>query len=237
MAEPWANPDATAMLRHTLERGYTTAIYTTLYGMEVADGDAVVDLMRRHAAQIEVMCLHLPDRNGNMRGWRYNADYEANLRAFVTFGLSGALKNFQVMTMDGTGKPHKDLDHLGIQLGQWTGHTRAGNVTENEVPGQAISQTPKHESAVSCAFTPFYDQNVCMPNGDVVLCCMDYSLKHKIGNLLTQDYYDMFSGAGLGQLMAENMIPRYSDGSLCKSCDRAKSHRLGALRQFWQSPN
>src|SRR5262245_3450585 len=85
MAEPWANPDATEMLRHALTMGYTLAIYTTLYGMTADDGAAVLGLLKQHAAQIEVLCLHLPDRNGNMRGWRYDETYEANLRHFVAF--------------------------------------------------------------------------------------------------------------------------------------------------------
>jgi|HubBroStandDraft_1064217.scaffolds.fasta_scaffold89403_1 hypothetical protein len=234
MAEPWANPDATAMLRHTLSLGYSVAVYTTLYDMTPEDGSAVVEMLRQHAPRIEVLCLHLPDRNGNMRGWRYNAEYEANLRAFIALGMSGILRNFQVMTMDQGGKPHQHLDHLGIQLGAWTGHTRAGNVGEEEVPGQGIATMPEHHSAVSCSFTPFYDQNVCLPNGDVVLCCMDYSLKHKIGNLLEQNYYEMFASGGLSGLIGENMIPRFSRDSLCKTCDRAKPHRTGATKQYWQ---
>jgi Iron-sulfur cluster-binding domain len=234
MAEPWANPDATEMLRHTLTLGYTVAIYTTLYDMTPEDGVTVVDLLRRHAAQVEVLCLHLPDRNGNMRGWRYNAEYEANLRSFIALGMSGVLRNFQAMTMDGGGKPHQDLDHMGIQLGSWSGHTRAGNVSEHDVPGQGIDPMPQHHSAVSCSFTPFYDQNVCLPNGDVVLCCMDYSLKHKIGNLLEQGYYEMFASGGLAPLIGENMTPRFSRDSLCKTCDRAKVHRVGPTRQYWQ---
>jgi Iron-sulfur cluster-binding domain len=232
MAEPWANPDATAMLRLALESGYAVAIYTTLYDMLPADGLTVVELLRHHAAQIEVLCLHLPDRNGNMRGWQYSADYETNLRRFITFGMSGVLPSFQVMTMDANGKPHPDLDHLRIQLGSWTGHTRAGNVSADDVPGQQIAGMPEHHSAVSCSFTPFYDQNVCLPNGDVVLCCMDYSLKHKIGNLLEQDYYEMFASGGLARLISENMTPRFSRDSLCKTCDRAKLHGVGATKQY-----
>ncbi len=235
MAEPWANPDATAMLRHTLESDYAVAIYTTLYDMAPADRETVVELLRRHAAQVEVLCLHLPDRNGNMRGWCHSPDYEASLRAFIALGMSGILRNFQVMTMDAGGKPHQDLDHMGIQLGHWTGHTRAGNVSEQDVSGQRIARTPEHHAAVSCTFTPFYDQNVCLPNGDVVLCCMDYSLKHKIGNLLEQDYYEMFASGSLARLVAENMTPRFSRDSLCKTCDRAKLHGIGATKQFWQS--
>lgn len=235
MAEPWANPDATAMFRHTVQSGYNTAVYTTLYGMEAEDSAAVIDLMRLHPAQVEVLCLHLPDRNGNMRGWKYSPLYEANLRSFVALGLSGLLPRFEVMTMDATGKPHHDLDHLGIQLGAWVGHTRAGNVAAHDVAGQAIQEMPVRHGAVTCSFTPFYDQNVCLPNGDVVLCCMDYSLKHKIGNLLQQDYYEMYASGGLSRLISANMDPTFSRNSLCKTCDRAKPYSVGPVKQFWQA--
>ena len=235
MAEPWANPNATAMFRHALEAGYNMAIYTTLYGMEAEDSQTVVDLMRSHAAQIEVLCLHLPDQNGNMRGWRHSALYEANLLRFISLGVSGILPRFEVMTMDSAGKPHQGLDHLGIQLGAWVGHTRAGNVGADEVPGQAILSMPVKHGAVSCSFTPFYDQNVCLPNGDVALCCIDYSLKHKIGNLLNQEYYEMYASAGLSRLISENMDPNFSRNSLCKTCDRAKPYHVGAAKHFWQA--
>lgn len=234
MAEPWAHPDATAMLRLVLEAGYQAAIYTTLYGMERADCAAVIGMLRRHAKQIEVVCLHLPDRKGNMRGWRYTADYEANLRDFIHLALSHVLPNFEVMTMDDEGKPHADLDHLGIKLGAWIGHSRAGNMDLAEAPGQKIYAKPEHASAVSCTYTRFYDQNVCLPNGDVVLCCMDYGLKHKIGNLLEQDYYEMFASGGLAALIAENMRPRFSSDSLCKTCNRAALHNVGDRKLFWQ---
>jgi hypothetical protein len=235
MAEPWANPDATAMLRHALEAGYSMAIYTTLYGMEAEDGQAVADLIRAHAPQMEVMCLHLPDRNGNMRGWKYSPTYQTNLITFIQLGLSGILPRFEVMTMDSGGKPHQDLDHLGIQLGAWVGHTRAGNVGSAEVPGQAILDMPERHGAVTCSFTPFYDQNVILPNGDVVLCCMDYSLKHKIGNLLEHEYYEMYASGGLARLISENMDPTFSRKSLCKTCDRAKSYSVGPVKHFWQA--
>lgn len=236
MAEPWANPDATEMLRHALESGFSVAVYTTLYGMSREDGVAVVDMLKQHAAQIEVLCLHLPDRNGNMRGWRHGSEYEANLRAFIALGMSNVLPQFEVMTMDASGNIHKDLEHLGIKLGSWVGHTRAGNVLEDSVGKQAMSETPEHHGAVCCSFTPFYDQNVCLPNGDVVLCCMDYSLKHKVGNLLEEDYYAMFRGAGLSRLIAENMDPNFSRESLCKTCDRATVYSVGSRKQFWESP-
>jgi hypothetical protein len=166
-----------------------------------------------------------------MRGFKYSKDYENNLIDFIDLGMTGCFGRFEVMTMDQSGRVHPSLEHLGIRLGSWVGHSRAGNVSAPS--GQAMEDTPQHHSPVSCAFTPMYDQNVVLPNGDVVLCCMDYSIKHKIGNLLEQDYYDIFAGPELGALRAKNMQFGSQD-TLCKTCNRARVHQLNAKSlQFW----
>lgn len=60
-------------------------------------------------------------------------------------------------------------------------HTRAGNVEGQQV-------TPK-AGFIHC------ERNkqcpVLLPNGDLVLCCMDYGLQYVVGNLLTQDIKDI----------------------------------------------
>lgn len=229
MSEPWANPDATEMLLLALQQGRTVAIYTTLHGMG-GDGPDCAAIISDHRDQIEVLCLHLPDANGNMRGWKHSEEYETNLRRFLDLGPS--LQQFEVMTMDRTGKVHPDLAHMGLRLHEWIGHTRAGNISGPA--GQPVLATPRHRSAVACSFTPFYDQNVVLPNGDVVLCCYDYSVRHRIGNLLEQDYYDMFAGAELGRLRAENMKLEFSDRSLCRTCDRARPLNVGTAKQYWR---
>ena len=42
-----------------------------------------------------------------------------------------------------------------------------------------------------CFNSPSFQQNVVLPNGDVYLCCMDYGLKHKIGNLYLQHFDEL----------------------------------------------
>jgi hypothetical protein len=229
MAEPWANPCATEMLGLTLDQGYNVAIYTTLYGMD--DGALVAGMLQHHRDQIEVVCLHLPDANGNMRGWKYSQAYETNLRRFIAMR---DIIPLQIMTMDGSGRVHPDLARVGIYLDRWTGHTRAGNI---EAPdGQKIEAPPRHDAAVMCSFTPLYDQNVVLPDGSVVLCCMDYSARHRIGNLLEQDYYEIFSGPGMGELRSENMQPKFSERSLCRTCNRATQLTTGpANRLMWRA--
>jgi len=42
-----------------------------------------------------------------------------------------------------------------------------------------------------CGKSPDFTTNVALPNGDVVLCCSDYGLKHPLGNLLTTNFNDL----------------------------------------------
>ena len=49
-----------------------------------------------------------------------------------------------------------------------------------------------------------FTQNVVLPNGDVYLCCCDYGLKHKIGNLFETNF--------------NNMV-RAEKYELCKNCE------------------
>jgi len=70
--------------------------------------------------------------------------------------------------------------------------SRGGNLWETKSEG------------THCKKSPSYEQNVVLPNGDVVLCCMDYGLKHKLGNLLEQSFND---------------LKRENNYDLCKSCE------------------
>lgn len=209
MAEPWANRFATEMLAYALVKGFNVAIYTTLQGMR--DPELVTNLLKRYDNQVEIVVVHLPDSRGNMRGFRDSEQYRASLEIFKK------LPGVRFMTM-------AESSAVGKTDMKWSPLTRAGNLDLQKIEGQDIKLEPVHDTPVTCSFTPFYDQNVLLPNGDVVLCCMDYSVKHKLGNLLEQDYYDLFKSDAMASLHADNMQYGHSDFSLCKTCSRAKPH-------------
>lgn len=254
MAEPWANTQATQMLKYTLEKGYQTGIYTTLFEMSRDDANRTLDLLHQHLEQLEILCLHVPDANGNMTGWRPSTEYRDVLALFLDFGqrelkgkftLAGSLlcPRFQVMTMDPSGRVHEALTDFGLNLDPWRGHSRAGTLREEVVEKLQAKPPPQHRGAVMCSITPFFDHNVLLPNGDVVLYCMDYSLKHIIGNLLEQDYYEIFVSPELARLRTENSKPGFSKCSLCKSCDDAVEYNLignswqARSESFWDMPS
>lgn len=215
MSEPWANPHATDMLDRALSAGHNVAVYSTLQGM--SDPERVVDLLVGHRDQVEKVVVHLPDEWGNMRGFSDTPEYRAALTAITV--ASPRLRDVSFMTM-GAG---------------WTGGlTRAGNLDLRHIKQQPVEETPNHATPLTCSFTPFYDHNVVLPNGDVVLCCMDYSVKHRIGNLLEQDYYDLFASRAMNNLRVANM--NYGDdNSLCRKCSRARPLDLPShSNQFWE---
>jgi hypothetical protein len=223
MAEAWINPAATDMLEHTLISGHNVAIYTTFYNWTIETAERVVQLLYRYRAQIEVLSVHFPDEYGNMKGWKYSTEWEAVFH-MVTAAVQDANIKLEAMTMSDHGKVHKDLQHLGIQLYNWFGHDRAGSLNKEQVKEQPVHFVTKHERPVSCSKTVNYDQHVLLPNGDVVLCCMDYDLKHVIGNLVKNSYEDLFTGEPMVNLIRENQKNCYSSLSLCKSCTDAKIH-------------
>jgi hypothetical protein len=201
------------------------AIFTTLYGMSVEDSVLLTrELLPRHEAQIENVCLHLPDDNMNMRGYKGSDAYRAVLKNFLDLPQSGfPRKKYKIMTMDKSGHVHRDLRDLVPDLGKWEGHSRAGSLGEAQIEKTGAAPPPHNAFALTCASTPFYDHNVVLPNGDVVLCCMDYGLSHVLGNLLESDYYELFASPELNRVRIENQKPGFSACTICKSCDNVKT--------------
>ena len=217
MSEPWANPACTTMLEMVLYMGFKVAIYTTLYGME--NPKRVKELLESHPAQVEVVMLHLPDSNGNMKGWKSSPEWMEALKIMSTTNVPCGIG---AMTMDKSGAVHPDLQPIVGQLNGWVGHTRADSLDVEQVKGQVISMTPHNIFSLTCASTPFYDRNVLLPDGSVVLCCMDYNLTHILGNLLEQTYEEVMQGKPLLDLIAINETPEYSKCSICKACENVK---------------
>ena len=217
MSEPWANPACTAMLEMVLYMGFRVAIYTTLYGM--TDPEKVRKVLEEHPNQVEVIMLHLPDAKGNMKGWKNSEEWQ---RAAAIISHTKVPCGIGAMTMDDSGLVHPDLQPMVGRLPGWKGHTRADSLPVEQIGAQDISITPRNDFALTCASTPFYDRNVLLPNGDVVLCCMDYNLKHVIGNLLTQTYDEIMNGEKLKEIIKMNEVDGFDKCSICKSCENVR---------------
>jgi hypothetical protein len=223
VAEPWSNPDATAMAVHAFEQRPKVAIYTTLQGMPPDDAAMLLDRFGGRIGRDTPWTIHLPDNEGNMTGWRPSEDYLRALAHFVAFRRDRAPEGLSFMTMSRDGMVAGELRWaFRERLDPFVGTSRAENVDRADIPARRLHAPIWHANAVLCGYTPFFDHNVMLPNGDVLLCAMDYSRRHVLGNLLRQDYADLFTGAEMGRVRLRAMGAVGDDEELiCRKCDNA----------------
>ena len=59
-----------------------------------------------------------------------------------------------------------------------------------------------------------FTHNVVVPNGDVYFCCMDYGLKHRIGNLFTTNFNN------LNRKDVIDASYQYDSDTICRKCEK-----------------
>ena len=223
MAEPWSHPDATAMVVHAFEQRPKVALYSTLQGMTPEDADMLITRFGDRISPETPWVVHLPDNEGNMTGWRMSEEYARTLARFVTFRDEGAPSGLMFMTMSRDGLIARELQAVfGEKLAPFTGVSRVENLDRADFsPGRLLAPVWRAE-AVVCGSTPFFDHNVLLPNGDVLLCRMDYARRHVLGNLLRQAYADLFTGGEMGRVRVRAMGAVGDDEELiCRKCSNA----------------
>lgn len=223
-AEPWVNPECTDMLEYALTQGRRVAIFTTLYNWDETTVHRMGELLLNYASQVEIFKIHFPDEHGNMRGWRPSSEWDYAYVGMRTIVQQAGI-HYEAMTMSDTGVDPR-IHHLpGVGVSHsWSiaAHDRAGTLDHDQVGTQQLAFVPKHEKPVYCSKSAEYSQNVLLPNGEVLLCCMDYKKKHVIGNLLTDEYATVLNSEEMQKLKEINLKPEFDSASLCKSCTDAR---------------
>jgi radical SAM protein with 4Fe4S-binding SPASM domain len=138
-----------------------------------------------------------------------------------------------------------DYDHVCLHLPDNLGHTHIPN---NDLYASVLNQalrtfSVKAFSVMNRSFVvhdragslwnmnkphirgPIYCRNlktpypVMLPNGDVHLCCEDFSLEHKIGNFLEDTYGEIMSGKSLRALQRKAL--GWDNDLICRRCSTA----------------
>jgi radical SAM protein with 4Fe4S-binding SPASM domain len=204
MAEPWLNKWCTDMVNYTFEQGYQVGVYTTTSGMTMKD---VIGI---HNLPFKFFTLHLPDADGIMR-------LKVDEKYLKVLEKVHELIDCQTMVI---GKLHPLVEEITgpVQDGSPGLFSRAGNL-------KTLAINRKKGVLQCSACGPKIDHNVLLPNGDVLLCCMDYGQEHVIGNLLHMDYSDLFKSDEYLRVM-EGLKDENSN-ILCRKCE--VSENISAL--------
>jgi len=163
-SEPFLNGEAPNMLLYAYRQGYPICVYSTLVGLTSRTVNPLLDL------KYNEFVVHLPDSEG-IAHINITPQY-----LDVLLSVKENIDNAIFMCM--TPKTHPKIRHLFPQTFEFVDCLRAGNVKDSCPPYTANPTCIKLE-------TP---QFVMLPNCDIVLCCMDFGLQHRLGNLLTNTY-------------------------------------------------
>jgi len=203
--EPWANPECSEMVLYAHKAGFKIKVHTTLSGMELTDIDLICEI------PFSEFVVHLPDDRGQTR-IEVNEKY-LNLLARLTDNI----RNIEYQLNHGPSaeeKVHPKLksffENKHIRI--WAVNTRAGNVV---IGGK--QQPEKITGRLDKCFR--LRINIMLPNGDVTLCCMDWGLKHILGNLLDSDYKALFKSREYSKI--REGLDEGSSDILCRYCDIA----------------
>ena len=162
------------------------------------------DMDRLARLKFKELSLHLPDANGIAHIPDGPEEREVLSRALRKLHST----NFAVMN------------------DSFVPHNRAGNV--EELP-QARTQGP-----FFCMWLHVVVSPVMMPDGTCVVCCMDWGLKHVMGNLLTRSYDDLFASPAWRALKANAWM--WDGSAICRSCPVAvtPARMLRHARRNWR---
>ncbi len=192
-AEPYLNRECSRMVEHAHDQGRRVQMYTTGVGMDDADAELLIRV------QPSPCVLHLPDAAGDMKA-KVTPNYAARM-ARLALGIEG-------LETVCYGDWHPLLSMLKSYEARHGLHSRAGNVTH-------LPQVRKR-GPLRCRVAPGLDENVLLPDGNLALCCSDWSLQHPMGSLLTATWGEIHDGAVMNEM---RRVMRAGEACLCQACE------------------
>lgn len=180
--EPFLHEAASEMMLYANSTGRDVSLYTTLVGMTKDDFYKIKDI------PFYEVVLHLPDQNG-YANIPVTEEYlelldlmveakKPNGDSFILYANCQGEPDKAVMSrIEGKVRVISDLVD------------RAGNLQDDGLRSQS-----KIKDSIICDRSKDLNHNILLPDGTVVLCCMDFGLEHILGNLKSESYDEIQQG-------------------------------------------
>lgn len=210
MSEAFLNKACIDMIRYAIKKGYRVGVYTTCVGLSLSDCKQLINM------PLESLILHVPDEHDYAHipmSDEYWSVVEMLLNATKEDGT------YFVDSCSCQGIPLKkfmELNRGRIRVESYL-HDGAGNLESQD------------ENLESCDYVngPIYcyhsgdrlDHNILLPDGTVLLCCMDYGMRHPIGNLIENTYEEIMEGKVLNDI--RKALKDETKELLCRKCTYA----------------
>lgn len=208
-SEPFLNPDCLKMILYAKKKGFKLQIFTTLVNLSLSDCAVLIKHLDLKHGEVDGISIHLASEEP-IEHINITDDMKRILSPLLSsdinidFHYHGKNLNNKYHDIPFISKAY----HLPL-------NTRAGLIPLIK------KRLPRKRGEIFCP-TNFHT-NILLPTGDVTVCCQDFGLQHRIGNLLYQDYPSLFKSEEIKKLKAGcdddsiDILCRYCDWSLNKN--------------------
>ncbi len=214
-SEPFLNPEATNMILYAADRGHKILLATTLVGLKQEQFERIKNV------PFERVTLHIPDVEGRAN-IPITDEYVSLLKRVVAWKKNGNGKEMQsvIRKANCQGTPHPRVAEImkGKVLLFSELADRAGNL---EVDDNLYSVEKRLKGSIYCSYSKSLNNMVMLPNGSVYLCCMDFGLQHRLGNIIKQDFEELRNSDEL-ESVRRAMKKDNGDNILCRYCTEAR---------------
>lgn len=199
-AEPFLNPGCLEMIKHAQMKGHPLVASSTLEGMTIETAKALIKIPFRR------FLVHLANSQGQEK-------IKLDNRYFEILSIFDGVENFKFHSDGYTA--HPDILKRLSNIRTHQVHDRAGN-SDITSSAETLAKNVKITGPITC---DRIQGNVLLPNGDVTICCMDFGMKHVIGNLKDMSYEDIFKTPEYTELL--NDMDYIDSDILCRTCHKA----------------
>ncbi len=211
----FVHPDCLKMIQYTLDSGYKTRVFSTLYNVTIEDYCGFA-----HHPNLTTLDVHLPDCQDNTI-FPMTSEYKALLRYVVENKPKYATFWTSCLGIDGgVNASIKDI----IKVNPNPVNSIQGLVYDNYLDHGTVDLSCKRD----CSRLDFPKAGVgaILPNGDVVGCTQDWELKHIIGNIFSDESFDAIL-EGSARQNFKNALTDPSIPSICRKCELASRINAG----------
>ncbi|MHB8771651.1 MAG: radical SAM/SPASM domain-containing protein [Syntrophales bacterium] len=213
-SEPWLNPECTKMVLHAFSKGHKISIFTTLVGMSVNDIEQLSEIRTNDFS------VHLPSHTGK-ENIVVDKQYLIVLERLLKSNIS-ATYHYHTSQLNA-----KLIDLIANLAKEEQLITRANNLSIESLP-----QQKRKTGAIRCKRGLRF--SILLPNGDVVLCCMDWGLRHVLGNLLECKHSALFKSDEFDKIL-QGMEDNNSS-IICRYCENAINNDLLEKLTYYVNP-
>ena len=207
--EPFLAKDAVRMMQYAAEQGRDMRLFTTLVGLTKEKFDAIKEI------PFKFVMLHLPDQKGYAHIPTDDAYFSLLAYVMETKKADGSWFVNEANCQYEPIRRAEEMVREKVKI-TWDLIDRAGNLSGETLDRRDFA----YEGEIYCSRAAGLNHNILLPNGDVVLCCMDFGMRHILGNLCSASYEEIFAGENMKAI--RESLPSGGGKTLCGQCTAAR---------------